>query len=63
MIRYRHLDEVALKLQGVKKDCSNFDNFLRAKVDYFINGDKDFIYKNDIGKVWKEYLLEGQARL
>ncbi|KAJ6170964.1 FAD-binding monooxygenase [Penicillium chermesinum] len=49
--------------QQCPSEGGDFDDFLQAKVDMFINGDKDFIYKNDIEKVWREYLQEGQAKL
>jgi len=54
--RYEHLDEVGAKMQQFKAENNDFDNFLQAKIDSFLYGDKDFIYKNDIGKVWEEYV-------
>ncbi|KAJ6105056.1 hypothetical protein N7486_003745 [Penicillium sp. IBT 16267x] len=53
---YEHLDEVGVRMQQFKAESSDFDTFLKAKIDSFLYGDKDFIYKNDIGKVWEEYL-------
>ncbi|KAJ6024009.1 hypothetical protein N7540_004806 [Penicillium herquei] len=53
---YEHLDEVGAKMQQFKLESTNFDDFLQAKINKFLYGDKDFIYKNDIGKVWKNYL-------
>ncbi|KAJ5568686.1 FAD-binding monooxygenase [Penicillium hetheringtonii] len=58
---YRHLDEVKAKLQQVQSESTDFDVFLRAKIDNFIYGDKDFIYKNDIEKVWNDYLRSSKA--
>lgn len=54
--RYQHLDEVKAKLQRVQYQNADFDVFLRAKVENFIYGNKDFIYKNDIKKVWEDFL-------
>lgn len=54
--RYEHLDEVGAKMQQFKAENSDFDAFLKAKIDSFLYGDKSFIYKNDIGKVWEEYV-------
>lgn len=45
-------------MQGFKTETDNFDAFLQAKIDTFLYGDKDFIYKNDIEKVWTEYADE-----
>lgn len=45
-------------MQGFKAETDNFDAFLQAKIDTFLYGDKDFIYKNDIEKVWTEYANE-----
>jgi salicylate hydroxylase len=55
--RYRNLDETKAKMQQFKVENTEFDAFLKAKIDTFLYGDKDFIYKNDIEKVWKDYLL------
>ncbi|KAJ5638214.1 FAD-binding monooxygenase [Penicillium lividum] len=52
---YEHLDEMGAKMQKFKEANGDFDDFLQAKIDNFLHGDKDFIYKNDIGKVWEEY--------
>lgn len=54
--RYEHLDEVGAKMQQFKAENNDFDAFLKAKIDSFLYGDKSFIYKNDIGKVWEEYV-------
>lgn len=43
-------------MQQFKAENNDFDTFLQAKIDSFLYGDKDFIYKNDIGKVWEEYV-------
>ncbi|KAJ6003261.1 hypothetical protein N7451_005808 [Penicillium sp. IBT 35674x] len=53
---YEHLDEVGAKMQQFKAEHTDFDTFLQAKIDSFLYGDKDFIYKNNIGKVWEEYV-------
>ncbi|CAI7616788.1 unnamed protein product [Penicillium pancosmium] len=53
---YKHLDEVQEKLQQVQAESTGFDGFLKSKIDSFLYGDKDFIYKNDISKVWDAYL-------
>ncbi|KAJ5995564.1 FAD-binding monooxygenase [Penicillium waksmanii] len=53
---YNHLDEVEEKLQQVHAQNTDFDGFLKSKIDSFLYGDKDFIYKNDISKVWDAYL-------
>ncbi|KAJ5919352.1 FAD-binding monooxygenase [Penicillium verhagenii] len=53
---YEHLDGIGAKMQGFKAESKDFDTFLQAKIDHFLYGDKDFIYKNDIGKVWEEYV-------
>ncbi|KAJ5663020.1 FAD-binding monooxygenase [Penicillium longicatenatum] len=60
---YEHLDEVGLKMQKFKADSNDFDTFLQAKIDSFLYGDKDFIYKNDIGKIWEEYLASLQIKV
>ncbi|KAJ5772520.1 FAD-binding monooxygenase [Penicillium odoratum] len=52
---YEHLDEMGAKMQKFKEENKDFDHCLQAKIDNFLYGDKDFIYKNDIGKVWEEY--------
>lgn len=48
-------------MQRFQAENEEFDAFLQAKIDTFLYGDKDFIYKNDIEKVWKDYLV-AQAR-
>lgn len=60
--RYRHLDEVQEKLQQVQAESTDFDGFLKSKIDSFLYGDKDFIYKNDISKVWDAYLEGNEAQ-
>ena len=55
------MDEVKAKLQQVQSESTDFDVFLRAKIDNFIYGDKDFIYKNDIEKAWNDYLRSSKA--
>ncbi|KAJ5969960.1 hypothetical protein N7501_006208 [Penicillium viridicatum] len=60
---YQHLDEVRDKTQQLQAQEKDFDVFLQAKIDSFLYGDKDFIYQNDIKKVWDDYLVAEQARL
>ncbi|KAJ5338937.1 FAD-binding monooxygenase [Penicillium brevicompactum] len=55
---YHHLDETKAKLQASKAETDSFDAFLQNKIDTFLYGDKDFIYKNDIQKVWTDYVIE-----
>ena len=43
-------------MQQFKANNKDFNEFLRAKINNFLYGDKDFVYKNDIGRVWTEYL-------
>ncbi|KAJ5712461.1 hypothetical protein N7493_008929 [Penicillium malachiteum] len=57
---YEHLDEVGARMQQFKSESTNFDEFLQAKINNFLYGDKDFIYKNDIGKVWEDYLTSAK---
>ncbi|KAJ5638665.1 hypothetical protein N7528_001055 [Penicillium herquei] len=57
---YEHLDEVGAKMQQFKSESTNFDDFLQAKINNFLYGDKDFIYKNDIGKVWEDYVARSK---
>lgn len=61
---YEHLDELEEKMRKSRQESKDFDDFLRAKIKYLIYGDKDFIYKNDIQKVWEDYIVsaEGQPR-
>jgi salicylate hydroxylase len=57
--RYQHLDEIRDKTQlQAEKD---FDVILQAKIDTFLYGDKDFIYQNDIKKVWEDFLVTYQT--
>lgn len=56
LIRYNHLDESHDTMQKRQKDSSDFDERLKIKIDSFLYGDKDFIYKNDIAKVWQDYI-------
>lgn len=62
LFRYDHLDEVRDNLQRFKAENKEFEDFLKAKIDSFLYGDKDFIYKNDILKVWEDFLAAGQTR-
>lgn len=61
--RYQHLDEISDKTQQLQAQEKDFDVFLQAKVDSFLYGNKDFIYQNDIKKVWDDYLVAEQTRL
>lgn len=61
--RYQHLDEIRDKTQQLQAQEKDFDVFLQAKIDSFLYGDKDFIYQNDIKKVWDDYLVAEQTRL
>jgi salicylate hydroxylase len=54
---YEHLDESEERLRKSRQESETFDDFLNAKIKYFLYGDKDFIYKNDIQKVWEEYIV------
>ena len=47
-------------MQQFKSESTNFDDFLQAKINNFLYGDKDFIYKNDIGKVWEDYVARSK---
>ncbi|KAJ5902628.1 hypothetical protein N7495_003156 [Penicillium taxi] len=58
---YRHLDESQERINQIQANNPDFDVFLKAKIDNFIYGDKDFIYKNDIKKVWEDYLATEQV--
>ena len=53
---YEHLDESEERLRKAREETKSFDEFLRAKIKYFLYGDKDFTYKNDIQKVWEDYI-------
>ncbi|OOQ87408.1 putative FAD-binding monooxygenase [Penicillium brasilianum] len=54
---YEHLDESEERLRKARQETKSFGDFLRMKLKYFLYGDKDFIYKNDIQKVWEDYTL------
>ncbi|KAL4959537.1 uncharacterized protein BDV14DRAFT_205612 [Aspergillus stella-maris] len=55
---YTHLDESRQQMQRFQAENPNadFDIILRNKIDTFLYGDKDFIYKNDIQRVWEGYV-------
>ncbi|KAJ5175588.1 uncharacterized protein N7482_001465 [Penicillium canariense] len=53
---YKHLDRVEEKLRQARIENDNFDHFLQAKINHFLYGDTDFIYKNDINQVWEDYV-------
>lgn len=61
--RYQHLDEIRDQTQQLQAQEKDFDVFLQAKIDSFLYGDKDFIYQNDIKKVWDDYLVAEQTGL
>ncbi|KAJ5355664.1 Monooxygenase FAD-binding [Penicillium concentricum] len=60
---YQHLDEIRDKTQQLLAEEKDFDVILQAKIDTFLYGDKDFIYQNDIKKVWEDFLLAEQTVL
>ncbi|KAJ5698125.1 FAD-binding monooxygenase [Penicillium macrosclerotiorum] len=47
---YQHLDGIRENLEILKTESKGFDEFLVRKIDHFLYGDKDFIYKNDIAR-------------
>ncbi|KAH7144317.1 hypothetical protein B0J13DRAFT_607686 [Dactylonectria estremocensis] len=49
---YEHLDESHKTIQKRQKESDDFDKKLQVKIDSFLYGDKDFIYKNDIAKTY-----------
>jgi salicylate hydroxylase len=61
--RYQHLDDIHDKTQRLLAEATDFDVILQAKIDTFLYGDKDFIYQNDIKKVWEDYLAAEQTGL
>lgn len=63
LCRYQHLDETRDKTQQLQAQEKDFDVFLQTKIDSFLYGDKDFIYQNDIKKVWDDYLVAEQTGL
>ncbi|KAJ5457264.1 hypothetical protein N7530_012538 [Penicillium desertorum] len=60
---YQHLDDIRDKTQRLLAEATDFDVILQAKIDTFLYGDKDFIYQNDIKKVWEDYLAAEQTGL
>jgi salicylate hydroxylase len=48
-------------MQQFQAENTDFDTFLQAKIDTFLYGDKDFIYKNDIEKVWNDFLANARS--
>lgn len=60
---YEHLDESEGRLRRSREESTSLDEFLRAKIKYFLYGDKDFIYKNDIQKVWERYTALREKRV
>ncbi|KAJ5088915.1 hypothetical protein N7456_012531 [Penicillium angulare] len=54
---YQHIDNNHDKIhKQTKSKTHNLDELLKARVDNILGGDKDFIYKNDIRKVWGDYV-------
>lgn len=49
-------------MQRFQAEHKDFEDFLKVKIDSFLYGDKDFIYKNDIAKVWEEFIASGQTK-
>ncbi|KAJ5177376.1 Monooxygenase FAD-binding [Penicillium coprophilum] len=60
---YQHLDEIHDKTQQLLAEEKDFDVILQAKIDTFLYGDKDFIYQNDIKKVWEDFVVADQRVL
>ncbi|KAJ6094952.1 hypothetical protein N7467_002465 [Penicillium canescens] len=59
---YQHLDESKSRTQKFQAETEDFDAILQYKVDSFLYGDKDFIYKNDIKKVWEDFCVTEQTK-
>ncbi|KAL4872917.1 hypothetical protein BDV12DRAFT_192850 [Aspergillus spectabilis] len=59
---YAHLDETRDKTQQYQAEHQVFDAVLQNKINTFLYGDNDFIYKNDIEKVWEEYVANNKSR-
>ncbi|KAJ5594771.1 uncharacterized protein N7459_000979 [Penicillium hispanicum] len=59
---YEHLDESREKLQRFQAENKDFEDFLKARIDSVFHGDKDFIYQNDIAKVWEDFIATGQSK-
>ena len=57
--RYEYLDEKGKILQQTREQTNDFDEIIRSKMATFgtnSSGVLDFIYLNDIAKVWEEYV-------
>ncbi|OGE50474.1 hypothetical protein PENARI_c017G03684 [Penicillium arizonense] len=59
---YQNLDESKSRTQKFQAENEDFDAILQYKIDSFLYGDKDFIYKNDIKKVWEEFCVTEQTK-
>ncbi|KAL5343701.1 hypothetical protein BJX70DRAFT_353307 [Aspergillus crustosus] len=59
---YAHLDEMRDKGQQSQTPNQEFDTMLRNKIDILFSSDLDFIYKNDIKKVWEEYVANNESK-
>ncbi|KAJ5189886.1 Monooxygenase FAD-binding [Penicillium cf. griseofulvum] len=60
---YQHLDGIRDQTRQLQAEEKDFDVILQAKIDTFLYGDKDFIYQNDIKKVWEDFLEAYQTAL
>lgn len=56
--RYEHLDASGAQVKKAQTETRDFDETLLVKINSFLLGDKDFIYKNDIAKVWDDYVAK-----
>jgi len=65
--RYDYLDDQRDQLQTTRAETENatFEDILRARLRAFglaATGNLDWIYKNDIAQVWKDY-IEAQKEI
>ncbi|KAL3435417.1 hypothetical protein BDV09DRAFT_204078 [Aspergillus tetrazonus] len=64
---YDYLSSRERHTQGTRQEVANFDSIIKARIAGFgfaSSGKMDWIYRNDIAQVWREYLAEEQtARL
>jgi salicylate hydroxylase len=60
--RYQQLDDSKARIQKFHAETEDFDAILKYKIDSFLYGDKDFIYKNDIKKVWDDFCAINQTK-
>lgn len=59
--RYKHLDDAGVTIKRSQAEAKDFEEALQAKINHFLLGDKDFIYKNDIANVWSDYVAAQQG--